>query len=144
MLNTTKISIDDDYRFGRSVDVLNECFGKNYKAWMKASCYLDDRKTVRVWFPKIAVVEGGVDKPQDSSGEWINTLSFDGMIIKTSNQYGKIMSHEPVVRITFSKFPKQPYKYIGTYIYAPELSDEKVTAFKRISTEVDLTQWRQI
>lgn len=70
---------------------------------MKASCYLGDNKDVRVWFPKLAVVEGGIEKPQDSSSEWINTLSSDGMIIKTSNQYGKIMSHEQVVRITFAK-----------------------------------------
>lgn len=142
MLNVTKISIDDEYNFSRSVDVLNECFGKSYKAWMKASCYLGDNKDVRVWFPKLAAVEGGIEKPQDSSSEWINTLSSDGMIIKTSNQYGKIMSHEQVIRITFAKFPKLPYRYIGTFIYVPELSDAKVTAFKRISTEVDLSQWR--
>lgn len=37
---------------------------------------------------------------------------------------------------------KLPYRYIGTFMYVPELSDAKVTAFKRISTEVDLSQWR--
>lgn len=142
MLPATKICIDDDYSFDKSVDVLNECFGKNYKAWMRASCYLDDNRTVRVWFPKMAVVGSGIDKPQNSGGEWINTLSSNGLIIKTSNQYGKIMSHELVKRITFAKFPRQPYRYIGTFIYAPEFSDGKVTAFKRIATEVDLSQWR--
>ena len=33
----TTIRVEDGYMFDRSVDVLNECFGKNYKGWQRAA-----------------------------------------------------------------------------------------------------------
>lgn len=136
------ISIDSDITFRRSVDVLNSCFGKDYGAWMKGGYYLDKGYRYHVWFPKMAYYEAGRAKAQSTTKAWINELSPDGksihMYSDTEVKYPEDMA---TIHFVFAKFPKEPYRYIGTFI-----KDEKTTPgdhwFRRIGTEVDLTPWK--
>ena len=59
----SSISISDSISFKKSVDVLNRCFGKDYAGWQRAFLMLSENEAV--WFPKIALIEGGIAKAQD-------------------------------------------------------------------------------
>ena len=121
---------------------MNECFGKNYKAWMRGFCYLDDEKTIGVWFPKMAVYEYGVAKSQSKTKDWVNTLSADGSIIKMTSTTEFSLSRTAEPHITFAKFPGKPYKYIGTFIRDLQASKPQEVIFRRIAVELDLTPWK--
>lgn len=138
-----KISINDDYRFDRSVDALNECFNKHYKAWMQSGCFLNEEKTLRAWFPKMAVTENGRLKAQSKTKAWINTLSDDGMIIRAYSSVESVSSYTEEPLITFGKFPKEPYRYIGTFLLDLETTKPNDLIYRRIATEVDLSPWRK-
>lgn len=137
-----KISIEDDYRFDRSVDALNECFNKHYKAWMQSGCFLNEEKTIRAWFPKMAVTENGRSKAQSRTKAWVNILSDDGMTIMTHSDTESVSSYTEEPMVTFGKFPKEPYRYIGTFLLDLEITKPNELVYRRIASEVDLTPWR--
>lgn len=137
-----KLSIDDPYTFARSVDVLNECFGKNYKAWMKSGCILNEEKTLRAWFPKIAVKKDGRLKAQSSTKAWINTISEDGQTIRAYSETESVSYYVTENLVTFAKIPGQPYKYVGTFVIDYQATKPNDIIYRRITTEVDLSPWR--
>ena len=142
--SAAKISIADNYLFDRSVDVLNDCFGKTYRAWMKAFCYLDEAKTIGVWFHKMAVIEYGIEQPQSKTKAWINTLSDDGTTIRMYSHTKQTIGRGTDTHITFAKFPGQPYKYIGTFVRDIEISRPDNHIFRRVAAEVNLSHWRTV
>lgn len=75
-LTNKSVSIGDGRTYRRIVDILNECLGLNYKGWQRGT-YMIDEDTY-LWFPKMAVIEYGIEKAQSKTKEWINTLSEDG------------------------------------------------------------------
>lgn len=138
-----KISIDDDYRFDKSVDALNECFDKHYKAWMSSGCFLNQEKTLRAWFPKMALTDHGRLKAQSTTKAWINTLSEDGTIIRAYSSIESVTFYTEEPLVTFAKFPKEPYRYVGTFLLDLEITKPNDLIYRRIATEVDLTPWRK-
>ena len=136
ILDTEFISIDDDYSFDRIVDVLNEVFHKNYRAWMRGFCYLDETKTIGVWFPKMAVIENGQEKAQSKTKAWINVLSEDGTEIRMYSKDPDLVSSNKNtdLHITFAKFPGQPYKYIGTFVRDLPRCTPSDVRFVRVAT----------
>ena len=71
--------------FSRIVDVMNECFGRNYKACMKGWYVLNPCKRTSAWFPKIADLSSGKPEPGDKWYGWCNTISDDGDTIYMNN-----------------------------------------------------------
>jgi hypothetical protein len=70
------ISINDNIYFHGIVDVLNECFGKNYRACYKSFIPMDDLH--QAWFPKMAVTRSRQLKASPRSQGWLNYLTDDG------------------------------------------------------------------
>lgn len=133
------ISISDNIPFKKSVDVLNYCFGKNYAGWQRAFLMLSENEAV--WFPKIAVVEGGIAKAQDKVYGCVNTISEDGLYIEERNSIacGKV---ENIKRYVFAKADrKSPYKYIGTFVKDMEKSTIDKAVYKRVEEVIDLKTW---
>lgn len=133
------ISISDNISFSKSVDVLNRCFGKNYAGWQRAFLVLSENEAV--WFPKIAVIEGGIAKAQDKVYGCVNTVSEDGMYIEERNSIacGKV---ENIKRYVFAKADrKSPYKYIGTFVKDMNMSANDKAVYKRVEEDIDLRKW---
>ncbi|MDO4415716.1 MAG: hypothetical protein Q4C20_11630 [Erysipelotrichaceae bacterium] len=143
--NAESISIDDDYCFDRIVDILNECLGKNYKGYQRGTYSLDDDSVL--WFPKMAIIENGIEKSQSRTKEWINTISEDGKTIRmyshTEALHRTKGDSRDLKHITFAKFQGEPYRYIGTFVRDYDLSQPSDHIFRRIETEFDLTPWRR-
>ena len=62
-------------KYDRIVDVMNKCFGWNYKACMRGWYVLSKQKKTSVWFPKMADLSGGIPKPGDKWYGWCNTIN---------------------------------------------------------------------
>ncbi len=141
MLN--KICIEDNIQFKTSVEVLNECFGKNYKGFQKAGCYLGG--DMFVWFPKLALKMDGQYKAQSKTKPWINVLSDDGktleMIAETDDfDRERILKRSGII-FTFAKCePKEGYRYIGTFIMAVEECTDLRFIYRRIDTVIDFEE----
>ena len=69
------LSADDKVAFDSIYDALNDCFGKDYKAWMKACWPSYSPEKFRAWFPKLAPVKNGVY--QAAVNGCINTITPD-------------------------------------------------------------------
>jgi hypothetical protein len=133
------IHVEDEISFAWSAHVLNACFGKNYKGWMKAWYQLSDNEAV--WFPKLAIIENGVVQPQDRVYGCINILSDDGCVI-TERHSTACGDTETTIRYVFAKpSQKEGYRYIGTFVRDLEQSGPDVAVYRRIGTSVDLTKW---
>lgn len=133
------IRISDQIPFNKSVDVLNRCFGKSYAGWQRAFLMLSENEAV--WFPKIAVIEGGIAKAQDKVYGCVNTVSEDGMYIEERNSIacGKA---ESIRRYVFAKADrKSPYKYIGTFVKDMALSANDKAVYRRVEDSIDLRKW---
>ena len=135
----SSISISDSISFKKSVDVLNRCFGKDYAGWQRAFLMLSENEAV--WFPKIALIEGGIAKAQDKVYGCVNTISEDGLYIEERNSIacGKV---ENIKRYVFAKADrKSPYKYIGTFVKDMEKSTLDKAVYKRVEDDIDLRKW---
>ena len=73
------ISINDNIYFHSIVDVLNECFGKGYKACYKSFMPVDN--THQAWFPKMAVIKNGERKASPRSQGWLSTIGNNMIIV---------------------------------------------------------------
>ncbi|MDO4415715.1 MAG: hypothetical protein Q4C20_11625 [Erysipelotrichaceae bacterium] len=135
------ITIDDNYRFPYSVHICNACFGKNYKAWFRATINISDKTDDAFpWFPKLAVIENGVEAAQDKVYGCINILSEDGMTIYESHSAadGQI---EHKTRYVFAKPQGEAYRYVGNFVKDNEASTSVLSIYRRVSTEIDLSEW---
>ena len=115
---------------------MNGVFGRNYGACMKGFYYLNDSKTIGAWFPKMAVIQNGIEAAQSNTKAWINTLSKDGKRIRMYTKDPSIIrvgdGRHPK-HITFAKFPGEGYRYIGTFL-GSEGSSPADRWFDRIET----------
>ena len=69
-----KLSVEDKVLFKTNVEVLNECFGKDYKGFQRAFLILKD--DYAVWFPRIST-----DSEQPKDGQtWRNTMPTEEII----------------------------------------------------------------
>ena len=134
-----KISVADNIAFCKSVDILNECFGKKYKAWMKAAYFLSENEIV--WFPKRALFEGGQYVAQNKIFGCINTISSDGMEIQErhSSACGTV---DVLWRYVFMKSErKQEYRFVGVFSKNYKKSSKEIAVYRRVSDELDLSRW---
>ena len=139
-----KLHVGDKYN--RIVDVMNNCFGWNYKACFKGWYSLNSYKKTSAWFPKIADLSGGTPEPGDKWYGWCNTLSRDGDVIYMNNfenpsLLSKVMPDGIEPHITFIKMPHSNYyQYAGVYIRTrrdPELG----WVYERIAKDIDIKDY---
>lgn len=141
--SSTMIRIEDGYLFDRSVDVLNECFGKDFLGWQKGGYDLKTNgKKFIVWFPKLAVYENGIEKSQSSTVNIINTISADGTTIREYFPDENGLNVDETIRFTFAKFHREPYRYVGSFVIDPDASTPMERIYRRIATEIDLKPWK--
>lgn len=139
--SATAITIDDDYWFDRSVDVLNKCFGKNYAGWQRAVCWIDENRTELVWFPKLAIIENGIETAQSATKAWINVLSEDGSEIRMYNRENLAQghgNHTGIIHHTFARYPGKGYKYVGSFVRDLSRSTSNDVIFIRVTTSVNI------
>ena len=143
LATATEISIDDNYAFDRIVDVLNDVFHKGYESYMRGFCYVNDAKTIGAWFPKMAIIENGLEAAQSTTKAWINVLSDDGkeirMYTKGPTLSSSVYHAEP--HITFAKFPGEPYRYVGTFVRDLPRCTPTDVRFVRIATSFKIGDW---
>ena len=138
------LHIGDKYK--RIVDVMNNCFGWNYKACFKGWYQLNRYKKTSAWFPKIADLSLGIPKPGDKWYGWCNTLSDDGDTIYMNNfedpeRLTKEMPDGVEPHITFIKLPNSDYyQYAG--VFARTRRDPKLGwIYKRIAKDIDIKDY---
>lgn len=135
------ISIDDHYRFPYSVHIANACFGKNYKGWQRATLNVHGEKSNDFpWLPKMAVVKDGIETAQDQVYGCINTINEEGTIIREMHSSADGV-YEDKVRYVFMKPQGEPYRYIGNFKKDNEASSDECSVYRRVSTELDLSEW---
>lgn len=74
-----QIDINDDISELKIYQIINSCFGKNYKSWMKA--WYDINDAYGAWFPKISESNTKPSGTYGGTKNYTNTLSSDGTII---------------------------------------------------------------
>lgn len=128
--------------FERIVDVMNTCFGRNYKACMKGWYKLNSTKKTSAWFPKIADLSSGKPESGDKWYGWCNIISSDGKEIYMNNyENPSLLSPdmpdgiEP--HVTFVRYPKSRfYQYVG--VFARTRRDKDLGwVYERIATDID-------
>lgn len=133
-------------RYKRIVDVMNGCFGWNYKACYKGWYPLNNYKKTSAWFPKIADLSYGRPKPGDKSYGWCNTISEDGKFIYMNNYENPDLLHkeqpdgtEP--HITFIKLPHTDYyQYAG--VFARKYRDKELGwVYERIAEDIETREY---
>ena len=132
-----EINLRDNVAFKTCKDVAN-VFGHDYKGYQRGGTthpYYDD---VMIWFPKLF-----------PNGEWDNSISEDGKIIreknvhedKVDNHINEVIQNQIHKRIVFAKV-KGPlghimYKFKGEFELDTATSvEERCLIWKRISTTV--------
>ncbi len=134
------LHVGDKYK--RIVDIMNNCFGWNYKACFKGWYPLNNYKKTSAWFPKIADLSYGTPKPGDKWYGWCNTLSDDGNIIYMNNyedpsRLSKEMPNGVEPHLTFIKLPNSDY-YQFAGVFARTRRDQKLGwVYERIAKDID-------
>ena len=125
----------DRIPFYRVADVLNTCFGTDYKAWMKGEWQVSN--LYWCWFPKL--VKTLKDEPAAFgcvnviSEDW-NTLIYDEHKITTPDTSNDPHDDRSVI---FAREPDNgPIFVRGVYVYDHEQSSFKHYVHKRIATKI--------
>lgn len=134
----TKISITDDHTFAYSYEVLNRCFGKDYKTYSRSVLHLNDEHTIRVWFPKIYTTVAAAEKAAATAKENVFAISKNGQNIHT---VGKVTDDGDGIRFVFAKIGRKPYKFLGVFTKDLAKSKSDVLYFKQIEAEADFSRW---
>ncbi len=133
------IRVADEIPFRKSVDVLNECFGKQYKAWMKATYFLSEDEMV--WFPKCSILKDGQYIPQDRVYGCMNTISADGNEIREWHSLA-CGATDVLWRYVFMKSArKQEYRFVGVFTKDYEKSNDSIAVYRRTNDTIDLSRW---
>ena len=133
------ISISDNICFHGIVDVLNECFGKGYKACYKSFIAVDEEQ--QAWFPKMAVIKNGERKASPRSQGWLNYLIEDGTkIIEEGDNDNRppIEGREALDRYIFGYVEGKGYCCLGVCKPDIEHSRPGHREFVRVVTKIDL------
>lgn len=140
ILDRKYISIKDNYRFRRIIDIL-KIFGLDLKAYQRGIYNFD--KQYSVWFPSMAIEKDGV-KHSTNSYNWINYLSDDWNEIKETNYNDEIkmsdIKSEDVYRIVFAKTVDplgiSAYRYIGVYKFFELDAKNDVRIYKKVNEPI--------
>ncbi len=142
----SQISTEYDFTPYKIFQVINMCFGKDYRGYMKAGYNIND--SYGAWFPKIS--ERGYEaKIKSKKDVWINIVSPDGSIItelnpgksKYDSSVKKESKNNTKHRLVFAKY-STGIKFLGLFVYMDEvyLEDYHKDCFKRVATKVNLDE----
>lgn len=125
----------DKCEFYRIDEVLNNCFGTDYQAWMKGTWPLNDYYWC--WFPKL--VKSIKDEP--ASNGCINVISEDWNTIiydETKDSVADTSSDQHNDRaIVFAREPDNgPILFRGVYVFDRKRSSYKHYIYKRVSSKI--------
>lgn len=139
-----KLHIGDKYN--RIVDVMNECFGWNYKACFKGWYPINKVKRTSAWFPKMADLSKGKPEPGDKWYGWCNTISDDGKKIYMNNFENPDLLNKDQPEgidphVTFVKMPhSNVYQYSG--VFARIRRDKELGwVYERIAEDIDTNDY---
>ena len=125
------LDADKIIEFDTIVEILNKCFGKNYKGFQRAFVILDNNGTA-FWAPKF-----GCNKKET---RWQNSLVDDGNTIIEKDSEGKIGLSDIVnsnIRVTFTSLNGK-YRFLGVYKFDEKKSEPNIRVFSRIHKIIDL------
>lgn len=138
ILEKKELSINDNYRFYKVVDVLNNLFFFNYNPNFSFRSFFKYKKdeNIKLWFPTIT------DKGKINKNGWINEINDDWTIITETNidwnEESASLSDE--YRIIFAKivdeFGRKSYRYIGNF--QSYKIENKKKYYKRVSTSIKI------
>ncbi len=134
----TQISTADEHTFKYSYEVLNRCFGRDYKTYSRSALYLNEERTMLVWFPKIYTTVAAAEKAAATAKENVFAISKNGQNLHT---VGDITDDGNGIRFVFAKIGRKPYRFLGVFTKDLAKSKKDVLYFKQIETEADLTRW---
>ena len=152
--NRGKITINDDIKFHRIVDVLNAFFNCDYKAWMRAGKKINNFKWI--WFPQLNEIDKEYRPNPTKHGHitaacWSNVLSGDGMTITQKwiatdflppwGPFDKIKENKIEDIGVFAKEYKGDYRFVGIFRLDIENSHEHTTVRKQHSNELLFNEW---
>lgn len=138
------IRVDEERVFPYIVQIMNGCFGKDFKSVYSCQRYyfkhIDDDHMV--WFPKLAKKKNGTYKaPSDAKG-WLNILSEDWeTIIEEKDDDGRSAAVDGdggLPRFTFGKIHGKGYVFLGVFVADKEKCRRGHWEFKRVAKEIDL------
>lgn len=141
------ISLQDDFSNFKVYEIINECFGKQYKGWFKA--WYDVSDEYAAWFPIISRKSKRPTGTYGGTEEYTNVLSDDWCIITETN-YGMSavqMSQEDLTtkyatkkRLVFARIKGKRY-FLGVFERHPDASHEYATyVYNRICDHIDLDE----
>ena len=128
------LDADKTVEFDTIVEILNKCFGKNYKGFQRAFVVLDNKGTA-FWAPKF-----GYNKKET---RWKNKLEDDGNTIIEEDSDGKIGLSDIVnsnIRVTFTCLNGK-YRFLGVYKFDEKKSEPNLRIFRRIYKVIDLAPY---
>lgn len=119
--------------FESVTEVLNICFGCNYKKFNNSYCELH-RYASTVWFPAIN---------NDESTRFFTSIKCNGELIvqKTEEVHTDLFRFKSTLYSScyvFGKY-KDGFRFLGLYKYCPEKCDKDTYVFRRIAEVVDLS-----
>ena len=119
-------------------DVLNECFGCNYKMYQKAYKRLSNEYAV--WFPNIAKKVAGEYVSTDATLGWVNIMVDGGKeIIQMDHDTIETLPEDKVDNckclIFISQEDKRGYEFVG--VYTPSIRVDGGYKHERLSTKFD-------
>ncbi len=134
----SSIKIGDDISGLKIFEIINECFDKSLKGWMKA--WYDIDENFAAWFPKIAKEAGTPDGNYGGTRTYNNTISDDGMYIFERNYTPDVEVKELNTQkvLVFGR-KDDGFEFLGVFEYTDrEKADYIKTTLTRIATGVDL------
>lgn len=125
------------------------CFGKNYKAWMKAWYDVDD--DFGAWFPRITLTDAKPRSGFGGSKSCSNTLSSDRTTITEINHdegpYLSLQDDQPrfhKTRLVFGRI-NGTFEFLGVFEREMQFNTEHRTAIhKKIADGLDLNSFKLI
>lgn len=135
----------DNIPFRTIYQLLNECFGTHYTAWMRCG-WAPKSKHFSIWVPKLAETKNGKLVPaafgciNTISDDW-NTVVFDDLkferYIDEPPKYVHASRNRPC--LIFAKEPHGgPYIFRGVYVYDESVSHMMHSVNRRIASRVRL------
>ena len=119
------LDADKTVEFNTIVEILNKCFGKNYKGFQRAFVVLDNKGNA-FWAPKFEY--------NKKETRWKNKLEDDGNTIIEEDSDGKIGLSDIAnssIRVTFTCLNVK-YRFLGVYKFDEKKSEPNLRIFRRI------------
>ena len=132
--------LKENIQFDKKVDILNKCFGFDYRAYQRAIANLNEEYCV--WVPRKSK---GKDEPFSKKDKWVNIIGKNFIIEKRVDGKSIDYKEHPPKRIVFVKdYHDNTYKYSGVYAKDNSKSTKKESFYKRIKKDILVDEWNKI